>query len=96
MGAPREMSELGMSKGLDWAKTGTAAAMAEWLRAKLDALCVVVVRANGAVLAADPRLAPIDATEKVAEYLPQLAADLERSRKEKRSAARLELERVPE
>ena len=85
-----------MSKGLDWAKTGTVSAMAEWLRAKSDALCVVVVRRDDAVLAADARLTPADAMERVVEYLPGLAADLEASRKQKRSAARLELGPVPE
>ncbi len=82
-----------VSKGAerDWAKTGTVAAMAEWLRSKSDAQCVVVVRRDDAVLAADPRLAPADAGEVLADRLPGLVLDLATARAEKRKAARQEL-----
>ena len=85
-----------MSKGTDWTRTGTVAGYAEWLRAKSDALCVIVVRRDDSVLAADPLLAPADAADRVTEYLPGLVEDLHRARAEKRKAARLELGPVPE
>ena len=60
-----------MSKGSgpDWTKTGTVAGYAEWLRAKSDALCVVVIRPFSSVLAADPDLTPADCGERAAESL---------------------------
>lgn len=79
---------------LDWKKTGTVAAMAEWLRSDADALCVVVVRVNDAVLAADPKLMPDDAKDLVVERVIELARDLEAARKEKRKAARLKWEDI--
>jgi hypothetical protein len=80
-----------MSKELNWAKTGTVGAMAAWLRSKSDALCVVVIRRDDAVLAADGLLAPSDARDLVVDRMPELAANLTQSRKEKKSSARVEL-----
>jgi hypothetical protein len=81
-----------MSKGPDWAKTGTIVAMAEWLREKSGAFAVVVVRRDDAALVADPRIAPGDARELLLERLPALALDLAAARAEKRKGARLEME----
>lgn len=83
-------------KGPDWSKTGTIVAMAEWLRDKSGALCVVVLRRDDAALAADPELAPLDARELLHERVEVLAADLAAARSEKRKGARLELGPVPE
>jgi hypothetical protein len=77
--------------GPDWAKTGTIVAYAEWLRAKSDALCVVVIRRDDAALAADAQLMPADAKDLVEQRIGELAMDLAEARKEKRKAARLEL-----
>ena len=79
------------SKTYDWTSVDTAAAMAEWLRAEAGALCVLVIRCDDAVLAADAGLAPADAAGLIEEYTPGLAADLAGARKEKRAAARVEL-----
>lgn len=80
-----------MSKGPDWTKTGTLVAMAEWLRVRSGALCVVVLRRDDASLAADPELAPADARELLRERIDPLVADLAAARAERRKAARLEL-----
>ncbi len=85
-----------MAKQLDWTKTGTVAAMAEWVRERSGALAVVVVRVNDGVLAADPDLAPGDARELLSERVPPLAADLAAARQEKRRAARVEMEGLRE
>jgi len=85
-----------MSKPPDWTRTGTVAGYAEWLRSKSDAICVLVVRPNDSVFAVDPRCAPSDAEERCNAYLPRLAMRVDQARKEKKPAARLELERVPE
>ena len=66
-------------------------AYAEWLRAKSDALCVVVIRRDDAALAADAQLMPADAKDLVEQRIGELAMDLAEARKEKRKAARLEL-----
>jgi hypothetical protein len=77
----------------DWTQTGTIAGMAEWLRGKSDAIAVVVVRRDDAVLLAHPDCTPADARDLVIERLFDLARELEFARKEKRSAAaRLNLE----
>lgn len=68
----------------DWTKTGTVAGYAEWLRDKSGALCVVVLRRDDAVLAADPALAPLDARDLLHERVDGLAADLAAARNEKR------------
>lgn len=75
---------------VDWTKTGTVAAYAEWLRGKSDALCVVVIRPFNSVLAADAALAPADCGERLAEELPGLIQQLHQSRAEKKKAARVE------
>jgi hypothetical protein len=76
---------------LDWTKTGTVAAMADWLRKSGDALCVLVIRPHDSVFAVDPRCKPEDAAERVLEYLPRLVGRVEADRREKKQAARLEL-----
>jgi hypothetical protein len=80
----------------DLASTHSLESGAEWLRREAGALCVVVVRVNDAVLAADPGLAAGDAEELVNTYVMQLARGLEAARREKRKAARLEMEPVRE
>lgn len=79
-----------MSKAPDWTKTGTVAGYAEWLRAKSDALCVVVIRPFNSVLAAGPDLTPVDCGERLAEELPGLIQGLRQARLEKKKAARVE------
>jgi cysteine synthase len=83
-------------KELDWAKTGTVAGMAEWLRSKSGAFVVVVVRRDNSVLVVDPEIAPLDARGLVGDHLPGLIQDLAIARHEKRRAARLELGPLPE
>ena len=85
-----------MSKDPDWSKTGTVVAMAEWLRSKSDAIAVLVVRPNDGALAVDPRCAPADAGEKLAEQMPALLMDLAAARREGRKAARVEMEAMSE
>ncbi len=80
----------------DWTKTGTVAGYAEWLRAKSDALCVVVIRPFNSVLAADPLITPMDCGERLAEELPGLVMELRKARDEKKKAARIEHERCQE
>jgi hypothetical protein len=80
----------------DWTKTGTIAAMGEWLRDEAGALCVMVIRRDDAILAADPKLSPADALELIEQHAPGLAAEVEKARREKRAAARLEFGPVPE
>ena len=80
----------------DWTKTGTVAGYAEYLRKQSDAICVLVIRPHDSVFAVDPLCAPADAEERVKEYVPRLAERVDLARKEKKQAARLELERVPE
>jgi hypothetical protein len=80
----------------DWTKTGTVVAFAEWIRKDSDALLVMVVRRDDSVLAADPKMPVADVYRLVEEYIPALAADLEKSRAEKRKAARLELGKMHE
>jgi hypothetical protein len=74
------------AKERDWSKTGTIGGYAEYVRSHADALLVIVVRPNDAVLAADPRLASKDVIEAVELRLPGLVADLERARAEKKPA----------
>jgi hypothetical protein len=83
-----------MSKGkeLDWTRTGTVEAMGEWVRSKSDAICVVVIRPDDAVLLVDPRCAPADAEMLVADRLPALADAVEQARREKRKGGRVQLE----
>jgi hypothetical protein len=83
-------------KPLDWTKTGTVAAMAEWLRKSGDAFVVVVVRRDDAVMAVDPEVMPRDAAELVRDHLSSLAADAEAARREGHKAARVEMEPVRE
>lgn len=85
-----------MKQAPDWTKTGTVAGYAEYLRKQSDAICVLVIRPNDSVFAVDPQCTPTDAGELCAEYLPRLMQRVEHARKEKKQAARLELERVPE
>jgi hypothetical protein len=76
-------------KHVEWGKTGTVVAYAEWLRSRSGALCVMVVRRDDATLAADEQLAPADARMLIEDRVIALAADLELARKEKRKGARL-------
>jgi hypothetical protein len=83
-------------KPLDWTRTGTVAAMSDWLRESSDAICVLVIRPDDSVFSVDPQCKPEDAEEKVKEYLPWLASKVEATRREKKQAARLELGPCPE
>ena len=85
-----------MSKALEWGRTGTVEAMAEWLRGKSDALCVIVVRRDDSVLAADPLLAPADVAPRVEMVLPELVSGLAAARAEKRRTARQQFAEVRE
>jgi hypothetical protein len=85
-----------VSRDPDWTRTGTVEGYAEWVRAKSDAICVVVIRRDDAVLAADPRCSPSDAHQLIAERIPELASNLAIARSEKRKAARVALEPVKE
>ena len=83
-------------KPLDWTKTGTVAAMSDWLLKSSDAVCVLVIRPRDSVFAVDPQCKPEDAEELVKQYLPRLASQVEHARREKKQAARLELGPCPE
>lgn len=74
----------------DWTRTGTVEGYAEWLRGQSDAICVMVVRPQDAVLAIDERCKVDDAAALVTEYLPQLAERVGAARREKKKAVRLE------
>lgn len=80
----------------DWAKTGTVAGYAEYLRKQSDAICVLVIRPHDSVFAVDPVCRPEDAEELVKEYVPRLAERVDLARKEKKQAARLEHGPCPE
>ena len=84
------------AKKPDWTRTGTVAGYAEYLRKQSDAICVLVIRPHDSVFAVDPRCPPADAERLAVEYIPRLAERVELARKEKKQAARLELERCPE
>ena len=74
----------------DWTKTGTAAGYADWLCKASDAICVLVIRPQDSVFSVDPRCKPEDAEQLVKDYVPRLAERVERTRREKKQAARLE------
>jgi cysteine synthase len=80
----------------DWTKTGTVAGYADYLRKSADAICVLVICPHRSVFSVDPACAPEDAQRLVEEYVPRLAERAELARKEKKQAARLELERMEE
>lgn len=69
-----------MAKQLDWTKTGTLVAMAEWLRERSGALAVVVVRVDDAAMAADAGIGPEDAKNLIVERAQELARELQASR----------------
>lgn len=83
-------------KPLDWTKTGTVAAMSDWLLKSSDAICVLVIRPHDSVFAVDPQCKPEDARDLVEEYVPRLASQVEWARQEKKQAARLEHGPCPE
>lgn len=83
-------------KPLDWSKTGTVAAMSDWLLTSSDAICVLVIRPNDSVFAVAQGCKPEDAEELATQYLPRLASRLEADRREKKQPARLELGPMPE
>ena len=85
-----------MSKGPDWARTGTIAAYAEWLRKKSGAFAVMILRRDDAALAVDAEIAPGDARELLLGRMDPLVADLAAARREQRPAARAELGPCPE
>jgi hypothetical protein len=78
-------------KELDWTKTGTLAAMADWLMKNGDCICVLAIRPHDSVFAVDLKCKPEDAADLVTEYLPRLVGRVEQTRREKKQAARLEL-----
>jgi hypothetical protein len=81
---------------LDWSKTGTVCAMADWLMKDGDAICVLVIRPHDSVFSVDPKCAPSEAERLVLEYLPHLTSRVAATRKEQKQAARLVQERCPE
>ena len=80
----------------DMASTHSLESGAEWLLGKADALAVVVIRVNDAVLAADPGISPADVDRLVCERMQQLVRNLNLARHDKRKAASLEMEPVRE
>jgi cysteine synthase len=80
----------------DWTKTGTVAGYAKYLREQADAICVLVICPHRSVFSVDPACAPEDAQRLVEEYVPRLAERVDLARKEKKPAARLELEAMDE
>lgn len=84
-------------RDLDWSKTGTVCAMAEWLRRSCpDGLAVFVIQRDAAVLATDPKMPARDIGDLVIEYLPQIVQAVPESRAKKEKAARLVLGPAPE
>jgi hypothetical protein len=75
----------------DWTRTGTVAGYADYIRKSADAICVLVIRPNDAVFSVDPKCTPADARWLVEEYVPSLAAGVDKTRKETGKPARLEL-----
>lgn len=80
-----------MAKPPDWTKTGTVAGYAEWIRGKAEALCVIVIRRDDSVLAADDALPAADVRTLVEGHVPGLTENLLAARAGKKKAARLEL-----
>jgi len=72
----------------DWTKTGTVEGMAKWLQKESDALLVLVVRVEDAVLIADPRLTPSDAQMVVVDRIGGLVRGLDEARNAKRPGVR--------
>ena len=87
-----------MSKGkeLDWTRTGTVHAMAEWLRSKSEAFVVVVVRRDDAVLVVDKDVMPRDAQNLVEMRIGDLAIAVDRMRRGIQKDGRVELGPVEE
>lgn len=83
-------------KPLDWTRTGTVAAMSDWLRESSGAICVLVIRPHDSVFSVDPACPPSDAEDMVKQYVPRLASQVEWTRKEKKQAARLDHGPCPE
>ena len=81
-----------MSKGPEWARTGTIVGYAEYLRGRADAFAVLILRRDDAALAVHPEIAPEDARELLLERVPALVADLAAARLEKRKAARMQMD----
>ncbi len=60
-------------------------AAAEWLRARSDAIAVIVVRGEDTVMAVHEDAAPHDAADTVRELLAEMAEEVNRERREKRA-----------
>jgi hypothetical protein len=78
-------------KPLDWTKTGTVHAMAEWLRKDSDAFAVVVIRRDDAVLVVHPEVTPRDAQNLVADQIGDLAVAVDAMRRGQKKDGRVEL-----
>lgn len=68
------------AKGFDFGSEGGRHAAAEWLREKSGAVVVLLVRADGAVMAASAACAPKDARALVEEYAADAADALNLAR----------------
>ena len=80
----------------DLRKTGAIEAAAEWLRKDANAITVVIVRRDDAVMAVHPDCAPRDAKELVVERIDQLLDQVAWNRAQKRKTGRLELGEIRE
>ena len=85
------------AQGFDFGKEGGRAAAAEWLLKRSDAIVVVMVRKDDAVLVASDNCAPRDAGGLVVDALPGLidALNFQRTTANRR-AARARFEGVHE
>jgi hypothetical protein len=75
---------------LDWTKTGTVNAMADWIRKDGGAFVVLVIRRDDAVLVVDAEITPRDAQQLVEDRIGDLAIALDQARRGMRKDARLE------
>lgn len=74
---------------LDWTRTGTIVAMADWIRRDANlpdnaALAVIVMREKDGALSVDPAIALKDVEAMMSAHLGPLLEDLAAARKEER------------
>jgi hypothetical protein len=83
-------------KPLDWTRTGTVHAMAKWILESSDAIAVVVVRRDDAVLVVHPECRPVDAQGLIENRIGDLAVAVDQVRAGRRKDGRVELEPLHE
>jgi hypothetical protein len=79
-------------KDRDWAATGTVQGMADWIRSKSDAICVLVIRPDDAVFSVAPACSPTDAEDLVIDRVFELRRAVDAARKKGRYAGRVNLD----